>query len=104
MRRTFAFLLAASLSLPAGAYQLVEMNGSRDADIRVAGPSNVTPPARSTLVDRANNDIEAVDPAEPAAHDLRTWALAAAGVLVLVLGSRQRGRHTRIVRFPARRR
>jgi hypothetical protein len=104
MRRTLAFLFALSLSLPASAYHLVEITSQRDDDARIPGSLVAVAPEHPGSPHAGNAGESIEDAAVPSTFDTRKWALVAAGVVVLILGSRHRSRNTRTVRFPARRR
>lgn len=104
MRRTLAFLFALSLSLPASAYHLVEITPQRDDNALVPGSIVAVAPAQPALQPSGAASEVIEDSVTPSAFESRKWALVAAGVVVLILGSRHRSRNTRTVRFPARRR
>lgn len=104
MPRTLAYLFALSLSLPASAYHFVEITPQRDDNARLPGSLVAVVPDQpgSRHAGSVGESIE--DASTPSALDTRKWALVAAGVVVLILGSRHRSRNSRTVRFPARRR
>ncbi len=104
MRRTLAFLFALSLSLPASAYHLVEITSQRDDDAVIPGSMAAVAPVLPSLHQPGAVDAADQETVAPSTFDTRKWALVAAGVVVLILGSRHRSRNTRTVRFPARRR
>ena len=104
MRRTLAFLFALSLSLPASAYHLVEITPQPGDNAVVPGSMVAAAPAHPNLHHPGTVDAADQETVAPSTFDTRKWALVAAGVVVLILGSRHRSRNTRTVRFPARRR